>query len=74
MPPPSNPTCPDCRRPFKTHKGLSIQHNQCPKRETQRKQKQRPHQSGPQSEREEGASNGYPGDDNSWVDRKLNSG
>jgi len=67
----SDPTCPDCRRPFKTGKGLSIHRNQCPKRETQTKPKKRPYLSGPLSEREGGASNWHPRDDNPWVDGKF---
>jgi len=70
----SNPTCPDCGRPFKTRKGLSIYRNQCPKRQTQTKQKQRPYPTGPLSEKEGGASNWHPGDDNPWVDCKFYSG
>jgi hypothetical protein len=65
----SNPTCPDCGRPFKTRKGLSIHRNQCPKRQTQTKQKQqRPYLSGLSSEREGGTSNWQSGDDSPWED------
>ena len=45
----SNPTCPDCGRPFKTRTGLSIHRNECPIRETQTKQQQRRYPSGPQA-------------------------
>jgi len=70
----SNPTCPNCGRPFKTRKRLLIHPNQCPKRQKQTKQKQRPYPRGPLSEREGGASNWHPGDDNPWVDCKFYSG
>jgi len=32
MPSPSNPTCPECGRPFKTYKGLLINGNHCLKK------------------------------------------
>ena len=70
----SNPTCPDCGRPFKTSRGLSIHRNQCPRRQMRTTQNQRLYRSGPQSERERGASNWHSGDENPWVDRKFYSG
>jgi len=51
----SNPTCPACERPAKRHKGLSIHHKQCPKRQTQTKPRHRPYPSGLLIEREGGS-------------------
>ena len=69
-----DPTCPDCKRPFKTRKGLSIHSNQCPKRQLQTKQKKQwPDLSSPFSETEEGTSNWRSEENKPWVEHKFYS-